>query len=87
MLFLPECSGFMGSSSEQTLENAETIPNHPEPPLRRDINDNSTKTLSKWHRSLEETVCASFTDGVRGGDDPARGRPPPPPQPNRSRNR
>lgn len=69
MLFLPECFGFMGSNSKQTLANAELLPDHPEPLSSDDCVSETTVASSKWYRSLEDTVSASFMDGVVASGD------------------
>jgi len=59
MLFLPECFGFMGSSSVETLKNAELLPCHPEETTEVE----GGKVSGDWCCSLEDTVSASFLNG------------------------
>jgi len=62
MLFLPECFGFLGSSSAETLKNAEQLPCYPEETTEVE----GGKASGDWCRILEDTVSTSFLDGREG---------------------
>jgi len=73
MLFLPECFGFIGESSQQTLERAEppiiddTTENdeHVQELLRKIVQSSSDETIVTAEKSTVKDANVSLLDGLR----------------------
>jgi predicted amidohydrolase len=64
MLFLPECCGFIGSTTQETLNNAENLDCGPHAITDQDINSRTphSSAASDWLKTLESVVDSGASD-------------------------
>ena len=77
MLFLPECFGFIGENSQQTLDNAEPKPIPAVPIVENNSNDNKDNngsTLLSAAIVNEQSITDALIQRIRGDDNDDNGQ-------------